>query len=195
VTCSQLQQFPHGAPFQLQGPWDRPETAYFYKGPFSSFARIASGVQVPTGYRGHPRGELCTAFSRESYFQACKASDRDTFYEILRASPAQAKRLGGPGGIIAELRDDWPQVRYAVMLTFNRRQWRLDGWRELLLMTGGRPLAERSPSDRDWGCADPRTGAYDGLNLLGICHMHVREELRAEFAACFGADRAPALQS
>jgi ribA/ribD-fused uncharacterized protein len=194
-VTAELLQIPHDARHQLHGPWDRPDTAYFYKGPFSSFARIASGVQVPAGYRGHQRGEMCTAYSRESYFQACKASDRDTFYEILRAPPAQAKHLGGPHGVITDLRDDWLQVRYAVMLAFNRCQWRLDGWRELLLMTGERPLAERSPSDRDWGCLDPRTGTYDGLNLLGICHMHVREELRGEVAARFGADRAPLLQN
>jgi ribA/ribD-fused uncharacterized protein len=170
---------PTAAPFQLASPWDRPETVYFWAGPYSSFALIPQGMTLPAGYLGHEKGEVCTAHSRESYFQACKAQDRDTFLRILAARPSEAKRLGGRNGIV-EPRPDWKRIRYAVMLTFNRLQWRLDGWRELLLMTGQQTLAERSPYDAEWGCLEKRTGHYVGRNLLGICHMHVRQELRQE---------------
>lgn len=179
---------PDTAPFQLQGPWDRPDTLYFWSGPYSSFAIIRQGLTLPAGYLGHEKGELCTAYSRESYFQACKAQDRDTFLEILGARPVVAKELGGRHGIV-QLREDWNRVRYAVMLTFNRLQWRLDGWRELLLMTGQQTLAELSPYDGEWGCKDRRSGSYTGQNLLGICHMQVRHELRQEVEGQFTGQR------
>jgi len=179
---------PDAAPFQLHPPWDNPATLYFWSGPYSSFAIIRQGIALPAGYLGHEKGEMCTAYSRESYFQACKAQDRDTFLEILGARPAEAKKLGGRNGIVA-LREDWDRVRYSVMLTFNRVQWRLDGWRELLLMTGQQTLAELSPYDAEWGCRDRRSGTYTGCNLLGICHMHVRHELRQETEGPFAGQR------
>jgi ribA/ribD-fused uncharacterized protein len=187
-------EWPTGAPFQSEGPRDAPGTLYFWSGPFSSFALIKDGLHLPAGYLGHEPGEMCTAYSRESYFQACKASERETFLRILRAGPAEAKRLGGPNGIVV-LREDWEYVRYAVMLAFNRRQWRLDGWRELLLMTGEQTLAERSPYDAEWGCLEKRSGRYSGRNLLGICHMHVRHELRQEIDARFAGQRRPFLRT
>jgi ribA/ribD-fused uncharacterized protein len=177
ATQTDMLHLPDTAPFQLAPPWGRPGTLYFWSGPFSSFAVIRRGVTLPAGYLGHEPREMCTAYSREAYFQACKATDRDTFLRILAATPKQAKRLGGPGGIVT-LREDWPQIRYAVMLTFNRIQWRLDGWRELLLMTGEHTLAERSPYDAEWGCKEKNGGRLVGRNLLGICHMQVRHELR-----------------
>lgn len=170
---------PGVATFQLAPPWDQPGTLYFWSGPYSSFAIVRQGIALPAGYLGHEKGEMCTAYSRESYFQACKARDRDTFLEILGARPVVAKELDGPNGIV-QLREDWERVRYAVMLTFNRVQWRLDGWRELLLMTGEQTLAELSPYDVEWGCKERHSGRYTGRNLLGICHMHVRQELRQE---------------
>ncbi len=81
---------PDTAPYQLQGPWDRPDTLYFWSGPYSSFAIIRQGLTLPAGYLRHEKGEMCTAYSRESYFQACKAQDRDTFWrswEPDRSSP------------------------------------------------------------------------------------------------------------
>jgi ribA/ribD-fused uncharacterized protein len=183
-----LLHLPDTAPFQLKAPWNQPGTLYFWSGPFSSFAIIREGVTLPAGYLGHEQGEMCTAYSRESYFQACKAQDRDTFLEILGARPVVAKELGGRNGIV-QLREDWDRIRYAVMLTFNRVQWRLDGWRELLLMTGQQTLAELSPYDAEWGCKDRRSGRYVGRNLLGICHMHVRNELRQEIDHRFAGHR------
>jgi ribA/ribD-fused uncharacterized protein len=176
---SAMLELPSSAPFQLAPPWDQPGTLYFWSGPFSSFAIVRGGITLPAGYLGHEKGEMCTAHSRESYFQACNAQDRATFLQILAAKPAQAKKLGGPNGIVT-LREDWEQVRYAVMLTFNRLQWRLDGWREMLLMTGRQILAELSTYDAEWGCKQRGSGRLVGRNLLGICHMHVREELRRE---------------
>jgi ribA/ribD-fused uncharacterized protein len=183
-----LLEMPEAAPFQLHPPWDSPDTLYFWSGPYSSFAIVRQGVTLPAGYLGHEKGEMCTAYSRESYFQACKAQDRATFLRILGATPAEAKKLGGRNGFV-QLREDWDRVRYAVMLTFNRLQWRLDGWRELLLMTGQQTLAEFSPYDGEWGCKDRRNGSHTGRNLLGICHMQVRHELRQEIDGQFTGQR------
>jgi ribA/ribD-fused uncharacterized protein len=185
---TRMLELPSSAPFQLAPPWDRPGTLYFWSGPYSSFAIIRQGVTLPAGYLGHENGEMCTVYSREAYFQACKAQDRDTFLQILAARPAEAKRLGGPHGIVS-LREDWEQVRYAVMLTFNRLQWRLAGWRELLLLTGRQTLAELSPHDGEWGCKERGSGKLVGCNLLGICHMQIREELRQEAEDRFAAEK------
>ncbi len=193
-----IREFPEHFPFQTQGPWDRPRTRYFYQGQLSSFAKLDRPITLPAGYHGHPPGETCQARIREAYFAACKACDQRTFQVILDAgSGAEAKRLGGRGGIIPQIRPDWDEVSYAVMLTFCRVQFRLPGWREMLLSTGDWTLVERSRRhDTRWGGYDQTTDRYDGLNLLGICLMHTREELRHELhgqgfnpqLSTFGAD-------
>lgn len=179
ARLSSLVGFPQDVPFPTEGPWDAEDTLYFWKGRFSSFALVRGGIWLPAGYAGHEQGEMCRAYFRENYFQACKSSGKEAFERILSASsPREAKSLGGPGGVVGVLRPDWDAVRYAVMLAFARRQWCLPSWQSILLGTGERVLAERSPHDAEWGCYDPKAGTNTGLNLLGICLMHVRHELR-----------------
>ena len=91
--------------------------------------------------------------------------------------------MGGRRGIIKQLRPDWDEISYAVMLDFARRQWHLPGWRQALLETCEATLVERSTQgDTLWGGYNPKTDTYDGQNLLGICLMQVRAELLAELA-------------
>lgn len=180
VPVEQMRAFPAAdLGFQTTGPWDRPGTRYFYAGPFSSFASFGEPVDLPAGYAGHAPGERCEASCRESYFAACKASDRETFRKILAMAPAAAKAAGGPQGIIGDLRPDWEQIKYAVMLTTARAQFSLPAWLALLLSTGNATLCERSTrNDAEWGGWDQATDAYTGRNLLGVALMHARAELR-----------------
>ena len=187
VPIDQMLAFPGpDAGFQIAGPWDMPGTRYFYAGPFSSFASFGEPVDLPAGYKGHTVGERCEASCRESYFAACKASDRDTFSRILAMAPAAAKAAGGPGGIIGDLRPDWEQIKYAVMLTAVRGQFSLPAWLALLLSTGNATLCERSTrNDAEWGGWDQRTDAYTGRNLLGVALMNGRAELRESMLGGF----------
>jgi predicted NAD-dependent protein-ADP-ribosyltransferase YbiA (DUF1768 family) len=172
--------------FQTTEPWDRPGTLYFYRGPFSSFASFGELLDLPAGYYGHGSGERCVAACRESYFAACKASDRETFDKILAMTPRHAKTAGGPNGIIGALRPDWQHAKYAVMLTAIRAQFRLPAWLPLLMSTGTATICERSTkSDTEWGGWDARTLSYTGRNMLGIALMHARSELRESVLGLF----------
>lgn len=177
-------QFPAGADFQTGGTWDQPGTVYFWKGPHSSFFSFGQQLELPAGYHGHGAGETCHTDKREVYFAACKARDRATFDRIMQITdPQAAKNAGGPRGILPApgIREDWEQVKYAVMLQAALVQHRsIPFFRELLLATGNATIVERSPYDAEWGGYDKKTGRYDGRNLLGICLMHVRAHLHAD---------------
>lgn len=75
------------------------------------------------------------------------------------------------------LRDDWEDVKEAVMLEALRAQFQTHpALRRMLLETGERLLIEKAPSDSYWGCG--RTG--NGKNRLGVLLMQVLEELRIQ---------------
>ena len=172
---------PHG-PF-----WPLPDnTAFFYSSGrgdqafegLSNFARSPFMAPHPL-LPGNPLVEFQTV---EHYFNAHKTLDLDDFEWIRTApSPMVAKRRGsrrGENGRHITLRDGWEhKVRYQVMLEALRFKYQLPEFRELLLSTGDRHLAEDSPRDHEWGCRD-RNGGYTGRNLLGRALMKVRDELR-----------------
>lgn len=170
--------------FQSEGPWDAPDTHYFYgRGtPFSMFVPTP-GLVFPMGWLGHPTPprmvELPTG---EHGFHVCKAvCEEDALWILSAPSAASAKRRGGPHGEDGrhiQLRPDWEDVKFDVMLWLNRRKYLLPRFREALLATGDRPLVENSPSDPFWGGRD-RRGGFTGENLLGLVLMQVRAELRA----------------
>ena len=94
VAVEQMRAFPAAdLGFQTKGPWDRPGTRYFYAGPSSrSFASFGEPVDLPAGYAGHAPGERCEASCRESYFAACKASDRRDVPQDPRDGPRGRER-------------------------------------------------------------------------------------------------------
>jgi ribA/ribD-fused uncharacterized protein len=109
----------------------------------------------------------------EHWFQACKARSRRGFDNVLVcASAGAAKRAGGK----LELRPDWEEIKFDVMLCALRGKFALEPYRSSLLVTHSRPLAEDSPTDFEWGCRDPQ-GGHGGQNLLGLALMQVRGEL------------------
>ena len=156
-------------------PWSQPRTVYFYGGWLSNFAPTP-GLALPYGYCGHHEPGLVDVRSVEHWFQACKATSRREFEEIL-ASPtaAGAKRAGRS----VSLRADWEEVKYEVMLRALAGKFAAEPYRSGLLLTSGRPLAEDSPTDFVWGARDPQ-GGYRGQNLLGQALMAVRAALIAD---------------
>jgi ribA/ribD-fused uncharacterized protein len=156
-------------------PWTAENTVYFYGGPLSNFAPTP-GLRLPFGYHGHHEQDRVPVASTEHWFQACKATSRAQFDVILGSgSPAIAKRAGRQ----TDLRPDWEQVKFQVMLAALRGKFALEPYRSALLLTHPRPLGENSPDDFVWGCRDPEKG-YGGLNLLGRALMQVRDELVAD---------------
>src|SRR4051812_29852041 len=156
-------------------PWTGEGTVYFYGGPLSNFAPTPC-LRLPFGYHGHHEPDRVPVKSTEHWFQACKATTRAQFDVILAsASPAIAKRAGRA----TELRPDWEQIKYQVMVCALRGKFALEPHRSALLLTHPRPLAENSPDDFVWGCRDPE-GGHSGQNLLGRALMQVRDELVAD---------------
>ena len=159
-------------PEQTGPPWTASDTLYFWGGPLSNFAPTP-GLRLPFGYHGHHENEPVLVRTVEHWFQACKATGRRTFDDVLAcATPGEAKRAGRK----LELRPDWEQVKFEVMLCALRGKFVLEPYRSALLLTHPRPLAEDSPTDFLWGCRDPQ-GGHGGQNLLGLALMRVRGEL------------------
>ena len=165
---------------QRVGPWDAPDSHYFYGGGLSSMSGTR-GLLLPEGWFGHPdRPALVEVPFAENYFQACKATSASDFFWVLRSpDPFKAKRRGGPrgeGGRRIELRPDWEEVKFWVMRYAHAGKHRLPRYRGVLPATGGRVLVANSPTDAIWGGRDGR-GGFGGRNLLGIALMEVRAEL------------------
>jgi len=156
-------------------PWTAKGTVSFLGGWLSNFAPTP-GLRLPFGYHGHHEHDRVPVRSVEHYFQACKATSRQQFDLILAcATPAIAKHAGRE----TELRPDWEQVKFEVMLCALRGKFRLEPYHAGLLLTHPRPLAEDSPTDFIWGCRDTDSGP-GGQNLLGLALMRVHEELVAD---------------
>jgi ribA/ribD-fused uncharacterized protein len=166
-------------------PWTAPQTVYFYGGWLSNFAPTR-GLRLPFGYEGHHERDRVPVPTVEHFFQACKSRTRRGFDNVLACgTPAAAKRAGRQ----LELRPDWEQVKFEVMLCALRGKFRaLEAYRSALLLTHPRPLAEDSPSDFVWGCRDPE-GGYNGQNLLGVALMQVRRELVADVRTSLSSAR------
>ena len=93
-------------------PWTARGTVYFHGGWLSNFAPTP-GLQLPFGYFGHHETVLVPVRSVEHFFQACKATSRQQFDLILACGTAAAAKRAGRE---TELRPDWEQVKFEVML-------------------------------------------------------------------------------
>ena len=156
-------------------PWTANDTVYFYGGAaveLRADPRAAAAVRLPRPPRERPRAGKTV----EHWFQACKATSRQQFDLILACGTAATAKHAGRE---TELRPDWEQVKFEVMLCALRGKFALEPYRSALLLTHPRPLAEDSPNDFVWGCRDPQ-GGHGGQNLLGLALMQVRAELIAD---------------
>ncbi|MEP5760480.1 MAG: NADAR family protein [Litoreibacter sp.] len=112
----------------------------------------------------------------EDYFQAMKFHG-EACHERIRAcgKPKDAKALGMTRK--TPLRQDWEDVKDAIMLDAVRCKFRTHELpRQLLLSTGNACIAENAPLDAYWGIGSDGLG----LNRLGEILMLVREELQIE---------------
>jgi ribA/ribD-fused uncharacterized protein len=114
--------------------------------------------------------------SVEHAFQAAKTTDPAARKQLVAiGSPLTAKRFGRR----VPMRDDWGDLRGAVMRDLLRQKFRVEPFRSQLLATGAAEIVEGNTwHDQLWGdCECPRHAAEPGENLLGRLLMEVREEL------------------
>lgn len=115
----------------------------------------------------------------EHYFQAAKFPDDPAHQRAVATAhgPNKTAQLGRSRK--HKLRDDWEEIKDAVMETAVRAKFtQHEDLRKQLLETGDAIIVEDSPTDAYWGVGAER----DGKNMLGIILMKIREELRAEAA-------------
>lgn len=111
----------------------------------------------------------------EHAFQAAKTFDTEQRQSIrLSASPAQAKQMGRA----VQLRPDWEQVKFDIMLALLRLKFSQADLRQKLLDTGDSELIEGNTwGDKVWGCVSYK-GQWIGRNHLGKLLMQVRADIR-----------------
>ncbi len=111
----------------------------------------------------------------EHAFQAAKTFDTEQRQGIrLAASPAQAKQMGRA----VQLRPDWEQVKFDIMLALLRLKFSQADLRQKLLDTGDSELIEGNTwGDKVWGCVLYK-GQWVGQNHLGKLLMQVRADIR-----------------
>jgi ribA/ribD-fused uncharacterized protein len=118
----------------------------------------------------------------EHAYQCSKTTNLEDHNWILsRLTPALAKKAGSKRGIKVgnryrriKLRNDWEEVKLAIMLDLLRLKFAIPDLRRRLLATGNSMLIEGNW----WG--DTFWGVYDGVggNHLGRLIMQVRREIR-----------------
>ncbi len=148
----------------------------FYGGPFSNFV----GGPFQINVRNHwPESAVFDPIvlvrTVEHYFQAAKARTALAAGLVLGAvTPGAAKRLGRQ----LDLRPDWDEIKYEVMLHGLYSKFFDPYFRDQLLATGDQLLFEASPTDAVWGLWDPVAESWTGQNLLGKALMQIRDEVR-----------------
>lgn len=110
----------------------------------------------------------------EHYYQAQKMLTPEAHMRVVNADgPKEAKNVA----YMHDIRDDWEDVKYDVMMcALEYKTIDHPHIEELLMETGDLEIREVSKYDAIWG-----TGPNgDGQNLLGKAWMQLRDEIRAE---------------
>lgn len=108
--------------------------------------------------------------SVEHAYQAAKTDDRQVRSQCLAYTAGQAKRWGRT----LTIRDDWEDIKVPLMESLVRQKFTNNLiLMKLLIDTGNQTLIEGNTwGDTFWGVCNG-----EGLNMLGVCLMTVRNEL------------------
>lgn len=113
--------------------------------------------------------------SVEHYFQASKANSIEEHFHISSlTNPHDAKAAGRA----IDLRPDWEEIKFGVMLTGVTLKFFQNPWlKTKLVATGDARLVEGNTwGDQIWGATwDPKRKTWVGENHLGEILMDVRE--------------------
>ena len=146
------------------------EEPYYFGGrdhPFSNY------YAAPAEYEG------LTFTTGEGAFQAAKTLDIAARRAFVSIDPGAAKGKGRK----LELRPDWEDVKYQVMLNVLRSKFHDPVLRKMLLDTRDRLIIEDTTGwhDNVWGdCRCEKCQNIQGMNLLGKALMSLRTSLRME---------------
>ena len=150
---------------------------FFLRGVFSNFA---STLQLE--YDGIKFNSTEQAFM---YAKAKLFNDTTSMIAIVKEKrPAQAKQLGrGVQGFDPVI---WDKHKYQLMLDVNLCKYtQFENYRNYLINTGDKILAETNGKDRIWGiglyASDSRVrdeSKWQGQNLLGKVLMEIRSMLK-----------------
>lgn len=114
--------------------------------------------------------------STENAYQAAKTHDPEIRNYLANLSPGAAKKHAK----LIQIRPDWHDVRYDIMLDLNRQKYKHKALRELLINTGNREILEFNEwDDRYWGVIQVAGFEY-GENNLGKILMQIREEIKRD---------------
>lgn len=124
-------------------------------------------------------------FTAEHPYQAAKFDPNDSeisadiWADIVEANdPGLAKEIAYLPENIEYIRSDWEMVKFQEMLDIKREQLKQNPkFCQNLLDSNGLIIIEDSSKDEIWG----RGPNNDGLDMLGVDYMIIREELRGEY--------------
>ena len=115
----------------------------------------------------------------EHYYQSKKFEGSD-WEEHIRNQPTA--RLAANEGRREDLplRPDWDEVKEDVMYRVLQEKFKVERFKNLLLVTGDEEIVEHSPKDRYWGQYNG-----EGLNRLGELLMKLRSEIKEKDETTF----------
>lgn len=152
------------------------EAVFFYGGLFSNFVGGPFVVRYLQPWIATVELYQALYPTVEHFFQATKAVYYVDHEHIRNQRTASvAKQVGRE----IDLRQDWESVKFEVMVVGLRAKFADDPFRETLLATRDRFIAEDSPYDFEWGIRDAE-GGFGGNNMLGKALMMVRDEIRKD---------------
>lgn len=132
------------------------------------------GTKLPAGFANY------SWKTTEHAYQAAKSLNPAHWEAIaMLRYPGEAKKAGGPRGIIGLPRSDWERIKNEIMLNLIRIKFmQYPILQRRLLATGDAKLVEVNTwGDKYWGAVQTLMG-LDGQNWLGILLMQLRNELR-----------------
>eukprot|EP00904_Undaria_pinnatifida_P007738 jgi/Undpi1/4094/HiC_scaffold_16.g07461.m1 len=148
------------------------------------------------GRGGYGDAGVTTYYNAEQWMMASKARhfrDRKTLRQIMNTEdPREMKALGR---LVKDFDASvWDDVGFDLVVKGNLEKFRQNPiFRDTLLATGSKILAEASPFDNEWGiglhASDPDAlvqSRWPGFNKLGEALMDVRTKLREETPAFLG---------
>ena len=137
------------------------------KGFFGKFRFLSNFHVAPVTYEG------LDFPSTENAYQAAKTTIPEMREKFLNLTPSEAKKLGQK----LEIRSDWEDVKYQVMLDICTEKFtKHSDLREALLETSEMYLEETNHwKDKTWGVCDG-----EGKNWLGKVLMEIRKKLQNE---------------
>lgn len=167
------------------------EPIFFY-GPANPYGELSQHYAAAFTVDGisYTSGEQYMMHAKALLFAGAGTGDPESlaYWSEQILGTADPKRCKALGRQIPNFDDEvWAREREEVVFRGNLAKFSHDRrLRELLLATGQRELVEAAPRDRVWGIGFGHQRALAvgrerwGRNLLGICLMRVRDQLRME---------------